>query len=131
MRLSKIMALVLTGCMAVNMLTACASPGGSSSGNTEAASSGGATGAAAPADAGLHNLSDGVLDVGTTISWDSMTPFRSNTANNAPYAYLAYETLAKLSEDKEYVPLVAKSWSREDDGVTFQIEIYDLSLIHI
>lgn len=127
MRLSKIMALVLTGCMAVNMLTACASSGGSSSGNTEAASSGGATGAgaAAPADAGLHNLSDGVLDVGTTINWDSMTPFRSNTGNNAPYAYLAYETLAKLSEDKEYVPLVAKSWSGEDDGVTFQIEIYD------
>lgn len=127
MRLSKIMALVLTGCMAVNMLTACASSGGSSSGNTEAASSGGTTGAgaAAPADAGLHNLSDGVLDVGTTINWDSMTPFRSNIGNNAPYSYLAYETLAKLSEDKEYVPLVAKSWSGEDDGVTFEIEIYD------
>ena len=77
------------------------------------------------ADAGLHNLEDGILDVGTTIKWDSLTPFRTQVGNNAPWAAQVYETLARLTYDKEYVPLVAKSWKGEDDGVTFNVEIYD------
>ena len=36
-----------------------------------------------------------------------------------------YETLATLSYDKVYEPLVAKSWSLQDDGVTYDMEIYD------
>lgn len=124
MRLSKIMALTLAGCIAAGLLTAC---GSSESGSSKgaAASTAGNTVAEDKGPGGLHNLSDGVLDVGTSIIWDTLTPFRSNTGNNAPYAYLAYETLAKLSEDKEYIPIVAKSWSAEDDGLTFQIEMYD------
>lgn len=125
MRLSKIMALTLAGCIVAGMLTACGSSESGSSKGAAAASTAGNTAAEDKGSGGLHNLSDGVMDVGTSIIWDTLTPLRSNTGNNAPYASLAYETLAKLSENKEYVPLVAKSWSAEDDGLTFQIEIYD------
>lgn len=121
MHFKKITAIVLSCCMAAGMMTAC----GSSAGSTAGKSAGASTGSAAAAGAGLHNLSDGVLDVGTSINWDTLTPFRSNIGNNAPYGYAAYETLAKLSGDKKYVPLVAKSWKAEADGVTFDVEIYD------
>lgn len=122
MRTKRIVALALAGCMAVSMLTAC---GNNSSSTTNSNSTATTTETAVPADAGLHNLSDGVLDIGTTIKWDSMTPFRSTVANNAPWAYQVYETLATLSYDKVYEPLVAKSWSLQDDGVTYDMEIYD------
>lgn len=127
MRLSKVVALTLVGCMVTGMLAACGSSAGNGSIDAGGTDSGKAvvTEPTVSGDAGLHNLSDGVLDVGTSINWDTLTPLRSNTGNNAPYAYLAYETLAKLSEDKEYVPLVAKSWSAEEDGLTFHIEIFD------
>ena len=122
MRTKRIVALALAGCMAVSMLTAC---GNNSSSTTNSNSTATTTETAVPADAGLHNLSDGVLDIGTTIKWDSMTPFRSTVGNNAPWAYQVYETLATLSYDKVYEPLVAKSWSLQDDGVTYDMEIYD------
>ena len=83
MRTKRIVALALAGCMAVSMLTAC---GNNSSSTTNSNSTATTTETAVPADAGLHNLSDGVLDIGTTIKWDSMTPFRSTVANNAPWA---------------------------------------------
>lgn len=124
MRTKRITALALAGCMAASMLTACGnstSTSGTAPGSTSAAT----TETAVPADAGLHNLSDGVLDIGTTIKWDSCTPFRSNVANNAPWAPQVYETLAVLSYDKEYIPQVAKTWTAQDDGVTFDVEIYD------
>lgn len=126
MRMKRITALALAGCMAASMLTACGSSNNSSAAASGSTSSGATTETAAvPADAGLHNLSDGVLDIGTAIKWDSCTPFRSNVANNAPWAPQVYETLAVLSYDKEYIPLVAKSWTGQDDGMTFDIEIYD------
>lgn len=136
----KIMALVLAGMMTVSALAGCGSSGsqdgtqgaGSAAAGSEAAgNAAGGTGEGAGSSAGvqagggLHTLSDGVLDVGTTITWDTLTPFRSQTGNNAPYSYLCYEALAKVTYDKEYVPWVAKSWEAEDDGVTFNIEIYD------
>ncbi len=77
------------------------------------------------ADAGLHNLEDGVLDIGTTVSWESLTPFRGLVGGDAPYLGLVYESLAKLTSDAEYIPWVAKEWSAEEDGLTFNVEIYD------
>ncbi len=123
MYLKKMTALMLAGCMATGMLTGCGSKEEKT--ETTSAKSIETQETSGTADVGLHTLSDGVLDVGTNIIWDTLTPFRSQTGNNAPYGYLVYETLAKLSEDGEYIPLVAKSWSAEDDGVTFNIEIYD------
>lgn len=126
MRMKRITALALAGCMAASMLTACGSSNSSSAAASGSTSSGATTETAAvPADAGLHNLSDGVLDIGTTIKWDSLTPFRSQVGNNAPWAYQVYETLITLTQDKEYVPQVAKNWSVQEDGVTCDIEIYD------
>ena len=121
MRLKKIVAIALACCMSLTLLSACGKTPVSTS--TPAGTS--ASQPQAPADAGLHNLKDGVLDIGTGINWDTLTPFRSQTGNNAPYAYQIYESLAKLTGDKEYAPWVAKSWSGEDDGVTFNIEIFD------
>lgn len=123
MRLSRITAMVLTGCLVAGMLSACGTSKKTEPVGSTSVSAGEST--AAGVDGGLHNLSDGVLDVGTSINWETLTPLRSNIANNAPFSHLAYETLAKLTEDKEYIPLVAKSWTAEDDGLTFQIELYD------
>lgn len=132
MKLKQFTALALAGCMAASMLAACGGAGSSAatSGSTagEGATSEAAVTDTAPAAAegsGLHNLDDGVLDIGTTIKWDSLTPIRSQMANNAPWAYQVYETIITLDENKEYTPQVAKTWSVADDGVTCTVEIYD------
>lgn len=124
MKAKRLIALAMAGCMAASMLVACGKDNSSSTTSGDTSTTTTET-AAVPADAGLHNLSDGVLDIGTTVKWDSLTPFRSTVGNNAPWAYQIYETLATLSYDKEYQPLVAKSWSVQDDGVTYDLEIYD------
>lgn len=126
----KLAALVLALSMLASLLAGCgkkegtgtttAAPGTSSSGETA-----GTTEGAITSTGSLKNLEDGVLDVGVTAEWETLTPFRSNIANNAPVAYVAYETLAKMTYEKEYIPWVAKSWEAEDDGVTFNVELYD------
>lgn len=124
-RVVRTVALVLAGVMTMGALAGC---GGSETGTDTSSSAGTAaemTTAAVSEDDGLHNLEDGVLDIGTGISWETLTPLRSNIGNNSPYATIAYETLARLTEDKEYVPVVAKSWSGQEDGKTFDVEIYD------
>ena len=133
-RFSRTAALVLAGVIAAGALTGCGNGGKSNSGQTQAVSTetgstdAGAsetTAASVSEDAGLHNLEDGVLDIGTGITWDTLTPLRSNVGNNAPFAMAAYETLARLTENKEYIPQVAKSWVAGEDGKTFDVEIYD------
>lgn len=125
MRMKRITALALAGCLTASMLTACGNANSTSGAASGSASAATTETAEVPADAGLHNLSDGALDIGTTFKWDSLTPFRSTVGNNAPWAYQVYETLATLSYEKEYAPQVAKSWSLQDDGVTYDLEIYD------
>ena len=130
---SRTAALVLAGAIAAGALTGCGNGGKSNSGQTQAVSTEtgstdagtSETTASVSEDAGLHNLEDGVLDIGTGITWDTLTPLRSNIGNNAPFAMAAYETLARLTENKEYVPQVAKSWVAEEDGKNFDVEIYD------
>ena len=65
------------------------------------------------------------INVGYGTNWDTLTPFRSNIANNAPYAYILYESLACLDENRNNVPWAAKSWKTDDNGFTYDIEIYD------
>lgn len=123
MQLKRITALLLTGCMAAGMLAGCgAKPASSGSTGSSALTD---SSVAAPADAGLHNLEDGVLDIGTTVSWETLTPFRTQIDNSAPYVYVAYEALGKITGDKELIPWVAKSWSVQEDGVTYDVELYD------
>ena len=70
-------------------------------------------------------LSDETINIGYGTAIDSLTPFRSNTARNAPIFPLLYETLGVQTEDKEIVPYVAKEWSTDDNGFTYTITIWD------
>ena len=80
MYLKKMTALMLAGCMATGMLTGCGSKEEKT--ETTSAKSIETQETSGTADVGLHTLSDGVLDVGTNIIWDTLTPFRSQTGNN-------------------------------------------------
>ena len=73
----------------------------------------------------LAELSDKTINIGFGTAIDSLTPFRSNTARNAPYFIQLYESLAVQNSDKEVMPYVAKSWTTEDGGFTYNIEIWD------
>lgn len=70
-------------------------------------------------------LSDKVVNIGFGTAIDSLTPFRSNTARNAPFFIQLYETLGVQDANKEVQPYVAKSWSTSDNGFTYDIEIWD------
>lgn len=124
-RVARTMALVLAGVLSTGLLSGCGKKASEEKSTTAATTSTDTTKAAAGGENGLHNLSDGVLDIGTTTNWDTLTPLRSNIGNNSPYASVAYETLAKLTEKKEYAKIVAKSWEVQEDGKTFDVEIYD------
>lgn len=65
------------------------------------------------------------INVGVPTNWDTLTPFRSNIANDAQFNYIIYEALACLDENMKNVPWVAKTWNTEDNGFTYDIEIYD------
>ena len=66
---------------------------------------------------------DGVLDVGYSQSPDTLTPFRSNTNRDAPYWPVVTEYLAIFDYDSVLQPWVAKSWSSEDNGFTYEIQL--------
>ncbi len=70
-------------------------------------------------------LSDKVVTVAFGTAIDSLTPFRSNTARNAPYFVQLYETLAVLDSNVQLQPYVAKSWTSADNGFTYDVEIWD------
>ena len=65
------------------------------------------------------------LNVGFATGIESMTPFRNNIAQDAPYFRQMYESLGILDhEAKEVVPWCAKGWTTED-GKVYDIELYD------
>lgn len=106
------------GLCAAMLLTAC---GGSASGSVatgETGSTSSGTTAAAPTGG-----KDGVLDVGYNAAIDSLTPFRSNTGQNAPYMTQLYESLAVYDSNKELQPWVATDWSTSDNGFTYDVNI--------
>ncbi|MGB8451014.1 MAG: ABC transporter substrate-binding protein [Anaerocolumna sp.] len=70
-------------------------------------------------------LGEGEINIGFGTAIDSLTPFRSNTARNAPYFLQLYETLAVLNDKQEIEPYIAKSWETTDDGYTYSVEIWD------
>lgn len=126
MHLSKITALALACCIVAGSLAGCGGGGAAQDATSQAGGSDAAgTTSTAETTGSLANLTDGVLDIGTLRSLDSLTPFTSNMGNDTPFLPQIYESLAKLSFEKEYVPLVAKSWTAEADGVNFSVEIFD------
>jgi len=67
--------------------------------------------------------SDGILDIGYSQTPDTLTVFRANTNRDAPYWPYVTEQLAIFSVDNKLEPWVAKSWSTEDNGFTYEVEI--------
>ncbi|NNJ29322.1 ABC transporter substrate-binding protein [Lacrimispora defluvii] len=122
----KICSLALAMVMTASTLAGCggskSETSGSSAGNSAASeSSTAATGGTQAAATG----GDGVLDIGYNQMVESLTPFRGNTLRNAPFMTQLYESLAVVNEIREMEPLVAKSWKTDDDGFTYNIEIWD------
>jgi ABC-type transport system substrate-binding protein len=65
------------------------------------------------------------LNVAFVTGWDSLTPFRGNVGRNAPFAHILYESLAVVSSEKIFEPWAAKTWTTNDNGFTYDIEIHD------
>ena len=70
-------------------------------------------------------LSDKVVNAGFGTAIDTLSPFRSNTARNAPYFVQLYETLAVLDSDVQLQPYAAKTWKTDDNGFTYDVELWD------
>ncbi len=138
MKFKKIVSLMLVGIMLVMTLSACSDSKKSqdeSTVNTDSNSKEGTNSDSESASNGEEstdsdasgNSSSGYIEInaGTNATWTTMTPFRSNIGNNAPFAIIAYETLACFDESMVTKPLVAKEWETTDGGYTFDVEIYD------
>lgn len=65
------------------------------------------------------------LTVGSAMAWETLTPFRNNRVWNIIYSRMLYDSLAWRIAGGEVVPVAAKSWEVEQDGVTWNVEIYD------
>ena len=123
------MALVLAAMMSVSALAGCGNSGDTAAGSGSAAQE--STEAPQKTEAvgkdveAATELSDNEIKVGFGTAIDSLTPFRAQTARNAPYFIQLYETLAVLDENKELQPYVAKSWETADNGFSYDVEIWD------
>lgn len=65
------------------------------------------------------------LTLGSAMSWETLTPFRTMRVWQIVYGRLLYDSLACYTSDGVLNPVVAKSWDVEPDGTTWDIEIYD------
>ncbi len=65
------------------------------------------------------------LTIGYSTLWESLTPYRNNNNNKNLYSYAIYETLAKKTGEGDYIPWTAKTWSMREDGVTFDVELFE------
>lgn len=68
---------------------------------------------------------DGVLDIAYSQTPDSLTPFRPETNRDAPYWTQVCESLAVFDGEKVLNPWLAKSWSTEDNGFTYAVELQE------
>ena len=125
----KMVALTLTAIMAATSLAGCGNSGSTSSDTTAAETAGTEevqkTEVVGKDVEAATELSDNEIKVGFGTAIDSLTPFRAQTARNAPYFIQLYETLAVLDENQELQPYVAKSWETSDNGFSYDVEIWD------
>ncbi len=110
------------GICAAMLLTACGG-GTTSSGATGESGSSSASNASTGTATAPTGGGDGVLDIGYAAAIDSLTPFRSNTGQNAPYMTQLYESLAVYDSNAELQPWVATDWSTSDNGFTYDVNI--------
>lgn len=130
---SRVISLFIAATMAISVLAGCGKSGSADTSKAEETTKGAATeettteaveaeGEELPAST---TLGEGEINIGYGTAIDSLTPFRSNTARNAPYLIQLYESLAVLNEKQEVEPYVAKSWNTADNGFTYDVEIWD------
>ena len=113
----KILALLLSGSMMAGLLTGCGG-GANTAGSEPAAKTKAASDAADTAGATE-------LTIGMSTTWETLTPFRNMSSYSILYGRMLYDTLAYRMADGSVIPVVAKEWSAEEDGKTWNIEIYD------
>lgn len=116
------------------MLAGCGSQpqssGGQQSGGNSSAAGGGES-SAASSEASVPNDSNAApsgrieLNVGVGNSWETVTPFQSNIGNDATCSKILYETLGISTSKGEYLPWAAKSWKTDDNGFSYDFELYD------
>ena len=111
--ISKAVCALLTGCMVIGSLVGC---GGSKD-------SGGSAVAANPTESAAASGPITGIKIGTSESWETLTPFRTTQSQYASMVRLIYDRLAYQTADNEYIPQVAKSWEVDDDGVTWNVEL--------
>lgn len=112
-KISKALCMFLTGCMIASSITGC----GKSGGETTAASTGQTT------DETAGPVSS--VKIGTVEEWETLTPFRTTQSQYHSMVRLIYDRLAYQTAENEYIPQAAKSWKVADDGITWDVEIYD------
>lgn len=129
MKHKKALSLILAMLMLVSVLAACGgggdTPDSSDPGDSQQGDSNPSDSQQNSSDSGAQTEGDGILTVGYGTVIDSLTPFRSNTGQDAPYMTLLFESLAVLNADREYEKWAAKDWSTSDNGFTYDVEIYD------
>lgn len=110
----RMLSLLLTGILMLGLLASCGN--GQETQNSEP----GSQEPDAPVSVGTKELT-----IGMSAGWDTLTPFRNMTAHSLMFSRMLYDSLGFRAADGSIIPVVAKEWSGEDDGLTWNIEIYD------
>lgn len=116
--LKKLLALFVTGSMISGVLTGCGGGTGTKTAGSEPA---------AKTEAAGTTESSGTTEItiGMSSTWETLTPFRNMNSYGILYARMLYDSLAYRISDGSVIPVVAKEWSVEEDGRSWNIEIYD------
>ena len=65
------------------------------------------------------------VTVGSAMAWETLTPFRTARIWAIIYSRMLYDSLAWRTADGVLNPVAAKSWEVEEDGVTWNVELFD------
>lgn len=120
MKKRTVVALLLTACMLLGLLSGCATPDRPGLSTETTANQAG--------DAAQPSQSAGYrkLRVGSDMSTQSFSPTIMWGNSEYMVASMIYEPLASYTQDGELAGIVAKSWTQTDaDGYEYDIEIYD------
>lgn len=65
------------------------------------------------------------LTIGNNGNWDTPTCWRANTFNDSYCSKLLFETLGIQNQNNEYIPWACKGWTTDDNGWSYDFELYD------
>lgn len=115
-KILKWVCVAMVGCMLVGSLTGCANDSNPKDNVAKNTNTDNST---------VSNETVTGITIGTSDAWDTLTPFRTTQSQMSSMVRLMYDRLAYQTADNRYIPQVAKSWKVEEDGVTWNVEIYD------